>query len=109
MQTSLGEIIAHLRRQRRLTQRQLAGERFSKSYVSAVEHNRNCPRTCRPAIAFCWACRQERVATWLRPSTHSKPPWPWHLWRNRQVSFQNARTAGVKVLGQQDGGCKIDG
>lgn len=43
MQTSLGEIIAHLRRQRRLTQRQLAGERFSKSYVSAVEHNRITP------------------------------------------------------------------
>src|SRR5579883_247263 len=43
MQPSLGEIIAHLRRQRHLTQRQLAGERFSKSYVSAVEHNRITP------------------------------------------------------------------
>src|SRR5579885_1286720 len=45
MQPSLGEIIAHLRRQRHLTQRQLAGERFSKSYVSAVEHNRITPST----------------------------------------------------------------
>src|SRR5438067_13910150 len=40
MQQSIGEIIRHARQQRHLTQRELAGDQFSKSYVSAVEHNR---------------------------------------------------------------------
>jgi tetratricopeptide (TPR) repeat protein len=40
MQQSVGEIIRQVRQFRHLTQRELAGERFSKSYVSGVEHNR---------------------------------------------------------------------
>jgi transcriptional regulator with XRE-family HTH domain len=40
MQQSIGEIIRQVRQQRHLTQRELAGDQFSKSYVSAVEHNR---------------------------------------------------------------------
>ncbi len=43
MQQSLGEIIRQVRRFRNLTQRELAGERFSKSYVSGVEHQRIAP------------------------------------------------------------------
>lgn len=39
----LGEIIRQVRRLRNLTQQELAGERFSKSYVSAIEHNRIAP------------------------------------------------------------------
>jgi tetratricopeptide (TPR) repeat protein len=40
MQQTLGEILRQVRRQRNLTQQELAGDRFSKSYVSAVENNR---------------------------------------------------------------------
>ena len=40
MQQSLGEVIRQVRRYRHLTQGELAGERFSKSYVSSVEHER---------------------------------------------------------------------
>ncbi len=43
MQQSLGEVVRQIRRLRNLTQRELAGERYSKSYVSAVEHNRIAP------------------------------------------------------------------
>ena len=43
MQKSLGEVIRQVRRFRHLTQRELAGERFSKSYVSGVEHQRITP------------------------------------------------------------------
>jgi tetratricopeptide (TPR) repeat protein len=43
MQQSIGEIIRQARQQRHLTQRELAGDQFSKSYVSAVEHNRITP------------------------------------------------------------------
>lgn len=43
MQQSIGAIIRHARRQRHLTQKELAGGRFSKAYVSAVEHNRITP------------------------------------------------------------------
>jgi transcriptional regulator with XRE-family HTH domain len=39
----IGEVIRQVRRLRNLTQQELAGERFSKSYVSAVEHNRDAP------------------------------------------------------------------
>jgi transcriptional regulator with XRE-family HTH domain len=38
-----GEVVRQVRRLRNLTQRELAGERFSKSYVSAIEHNRTAP------------------------------------------------------------------
>jgi transcriptional regulator with XRE-family HTH domain len=41
----LGEMIRQVRRLRNLTQQELAGERFSKSYVSAIEHNRTAPST----------------------------------------------------------------
>jgi tetratricopeptide (TPR) repeat protein len=43
MQQSLGEVIRQVRRFRHLTQRELAGERYSKSYVSGVEHQRITP------------------------------------------------------------------
>jgi tetratricopeptide (TPR) repeat protein len=43
MQQSLGEMIRQVRRYRHLTQEELAGERFSKSYVSSVEHERITP------------------------------------------------------------------
>ena len=39
----LGEVIRQVRRLRNLTQQELAGERFSKSYVSAIEHQRTAP------------------------------------------------------------------
>lgn len=40
MQHSIGEIIRQVRRQRNLTQTELGGDRYSKSYVSAVERNK---------------------------------------------------------------------
>jgi transcriptional regulator with XRE-family HTH domain len=40
MQQPLGEMVRQLRRLRNLTQQELAGDRYSKSYVSGVEHNR---------------------------------------------------------------------
>ena len=43
MQPSIGQVIRQIRQFRHLTQRDLAGDRFSKSYVSAVEHNRLTP------------------------------------------------------------------
>jgi len=43
MQQSLGKIIRQVRQFRNLTQRQLAGGRFSYSYVSGVEHDRIIP------------------------------------------------------------------
>jgi tetratricopeptide (TPR) repeat protein len=43
MQQSIGEIVRQVRLLRRLTQRELAGDRYSKSYVSAVEHGRIVP------------------------------------------------------------------
>lgn len=43
MQQSVGEIIRQLRRQRSLTQTELGGDRFSKSYVSAVEREKIVP------------------------------------------------------------------
>jgi len=43
MQPSIGEIIRQVRHLRNLTQQALAGDRFSKSYVSAVERNRIAP------------------------------------------------------------------
>ena len=42
----VGDLIRQLRRQKNLTQTELGGERYSKSYVSAVEKN-----TIRPSIA----------------------------------------------------------
>ena len=42
-QQSLGETIRRLRRQSSLTQTDLGGERFSKSYVSAVEREKIIP------------------------------------------------------------------
>ena len=42
-QSSLGETIRQLRRQRSLTQTELGGEHFSKSYVSAVERDKIVP------------------------------------------------------------------
>ncbi len=43
MQVPLSEYIRQLRRQRGLTQTELGGDRFSKSYVSAVELEKNQP------------------------------------------------------------------
>lgn len=43
MQQSVGELIRQLRRQRSMTQTELGGERFSKSYVSAVEREKIVP------------------------------------------------------------------
>ncbi len=40
MQNSIGEIIRQVRRQHNLTQSELGGDRYSKSYVSAVERNK---------------------------------------------------------------------
>jgi transcriptional regulator with XRE-family HTH domain len=40
MQQSIGEYIRQTRRQRNITQTELGGSRFSKSYVSAVERNK---------------------------------------------------------------------
>ncbi|HLJ32437.1 MAG TPA: hypothetical protein VKU38_02250 [Ktedonobacteraceae bacterium] len=40
MQQSIGEIIRQVRRQRNFTQSELGGNRYSKSYVSAVERNK---------------------------------------------------------------------
>lgn len=40
MQYSIGECIRQVRRQHNLTQSQLGGDRYSKSYVSAVERNK---------------------------------------------------------------------
>lgn len=40
MQYSIGECIRQVRRQHNLTQSELGGERYSKSYVSAVERNK---------------------------------------------------------------------
>lgn len=40
MQQPIGELIRQARRQRNLTQTELGGDRFSKSYVSAVERNK---------------------------------------------------------------------
>src|SRR5579871_5642638 len=42
----IGDLIRQLRRQRNLTQTELGGDRYSKSYVSAVEKN-----TIRPSLA----------------------------------------------------------
>ena len=43
MQEGIGEYIRQARRQRNLTQTELGGDRFSKSYVSAVERNKIAP------------------------------------------------------------------
>ena len=43
MQQPVGEIIRQLRRQRSMTQTELGGDRFSKSYVSAVERDKIVP------------------------------------------------------------------
>src|ERR1700675_518851 len=43
MQLSCGDIIRQLRRQYNLTQTELGSDRFSKSYVSAVERNKIIP------------------------------------------------------------------
>ena len=43
MQQSIGELIRQLRRQRSITQTELGGEQFSKSYVSAVERDKIIP------------------------------------------------------------------
>lgn len=43
MQNTVGEAIRQLRRQHSLTQTELGGERFSKSYVSAVEREKIVP------------------------------------------------------------------
>jgi tetratricopeptide (TPR) repeat protein len=43
MTEGIGEYIRQARRQRNLTQTELGGERFSKSYVSAVERNKIAP------------------------------------------------------------------
>lgn len=43
MQEGIGEYIRQARRQSNLTQTELGGERFSKSYVSAVERNKISP------------------------------------------------------------------
>lgn len=43
MQTPISEYIRQLRRQRRMTQAELGGEHFSKSYVSAVEREKIVP------------------------------------------------------------------
>jgi transcriptional regulator with XRE-family HTH domain len=43
MQSASGELIRQIRRQYNLTQTELGGERFSKSYVSAVERNKIVP------------------------------------------------------------------
>src|ERR1700694_3242120 len=40
MQQSIGELIRQARRQSNITQTELGGSRFSKSYVSAVERNK---------------------------------------------------------------------
>lgn len=39
----IGEVVRQVRRLRNLTQQELAGKRFSKSYISAIEHNRTAP------------------------------------------------------------------
>ncbi len=43
MQQQLGELIRHLRHERSLTQTELGGEYYSKSYVSAVERDKIVP------------------------------------------------------------------
>jgi tetratricopeptide (TPR) repeat protein len=43
MQLSIGELIRQLRRQRSMTQTELGGAQFSKSYISAVERNKIVP------------------------------------------------------------------
>lgn len=43
MQQPVGDIVRKIRKLRHLTQKDVAGERFSKSYLSAVEHNRITP------------------------------------------------------------------
>lgn len=43
MQFSLGSYIRHLRRQKSLTQTELGGDQFSKSYISAVERDQIVP------------------------------------------------------------------
>ena len=43
MQQSIGEFIRQTRRQQNITQSELGGTRFSKSYVSAVECNKIAP------------------------------------------------------------------
>ncbi len=43
MQLPIGEYIRQIRRQQSLTQTELGGERYSKSYVSAVERNKIVP------------------------------------------------------------------
>ena len=40
MQQTIGEFIRQTRRQQNITQTELGGPRFSKSYVSAVERNK---------------------------------------------------------------------
>ncbi len=50
MQHAIGEYIRQMRRQRSLTQTDLGGERFSKSYVSAVERDKIVPS--REALLF---------------------------------------------------------
>src|SRR5581483_5090195 len=40
---SIGQVLRQIRQLRHLTQSQLAGDRFSKSYVSAIEHHRLVP------------------------------------------------------------------
>src|ERR1700682_3291434 len=40
MQQSIGELLQQARRQCNITQTELGGSRFSKSYVSAVERNK---------------------------------------------------------------------
>ena len=40
MQQPIGDFIRQIRRQHNLTQSELGGTRFSKSYVSAVERNK---------------------------------------------------------------------
>jgi transcriptional regulator with XRE-family HTH domain len=50
MQSSLGEHIRHLRRERSLTQTELGGKQYSKSYVSAMERGSIMPS--REALRF---------------------------------------------------------
>ena len=59
MNITMGEALRQLRRQQGLTQSELGGEQFSKSYISAVEHDKIVP-SYEAIHHFAWRLGQDR-------------------------------------------------
>ena len=110
MQASIGEIIRQLRHLRNMTQLQLAGDRFSKSYVSAVERNRIAPspralrffaqRLGQPNGNFAALLQQPDVAQALSAlDTPALPVANGHITRDDTITLLNMLLAEADFAG----------